>query len=766
MSDAQASPHMRDNLAQLQTESLHAITILAAGIVYAWALFLMWPITGGQSPSPLLGLAVISLLLGTGIGFSWREKNLVLAANAFVWGSLVAIGLTVLRLDSPTYSFLLVIPVIFSSVLLGQRGFAVVSAVANMLSLATLGLGIRHSGADLGGIGATLLAVLPIIPTLLVTVCAWLSSRNLHAALLWVWAGYEQAHQNEQLVRERAGELRRALRALEEASFRIERANYLLALARDRAEEARRLKQQFAQNISHELRTPLNLIVGFTELMTETPEYYGATLPSGYARDLNIVHRNAQHLQNLVNDVLDLARIDAAQMTILPERVDVGDLIRDVINTTQSLVESRGLRLCGTVAQDLPAIWVDPTRIRQVLINLVNNAARFTDQGGVSIMACADADQVLFSVSDTGVGIPPEELERIFEEFHQADGSIRRRHGGAGLGLAISRRFVELHGGRIWAQSEVGRGSTFHFALPLADDPLGAVLQPNTATVETAARAHREMPLLMAVSPNPAAAALLARYRGACRTIAVPSEVEARAMAKRTFPQVVILDEEEHHLDLQDLRGLATEWGVPSATFVLCSLPDESKFVERLDVQGYLIKPLSRQELWDVMRGFGDAVDKVLVVDDDLDFVQLMRRMLEDNPVRRYAVIEAFGGYEALDMMRYHRPDLLLLDLELPDLDGFQVLKRMRAVASLRDIPVVIVSGEGARQDQGPLDAGILLYRAGGWMPGEMVRQVQAAIDAAIMSIGDQPALSGGPAVSRAFQDRSQLPKPGPAPAA
>jgi signal transduction histidine kinase len=233
----------------------------------------------------------------------------------------------------------------------------------------------------------------------LVALASYLSENNLYTALDWLWHAYGLAHKNEQEAFERRAELRRALKALDEATHRLERANYMLVLAHDEAETARRLKQEFPQTISHELRTPLNLIVGFTELMIESPEHYKEPLAPAYLRDLNIVHRNASHLQKLVNDVLDLARIEAAQVAMLPEETDPAVLVREAVNTARSLIESRHLALHTEIEPDLPHLWVDPTRIRQVIFNLLNNAARFTEQGSVTVRVCRHGEVIACSPS-------------------------------------------------------------------------------------------------------------------------------------------------------------------------------------------------------------------------------------------------------------------------------------------------------------------------------------------------------------------------------
>ena len=290
----------------------------------------------------------------------------------------------------------------------------------------------------------------------------WLSSRGLYTVLDWAWSSQQRANQLLEELRDRRGELNRTLVALTEANRRLKRTGRELALARQRADEARRLKEQFAANISHELRTPLNLILGFSEMMYLSPDVYGEMeWPSTLRRDVHQIYRSSRQLMDLINDVLDLSRIDAVRMPIHSEPSDLAEIIREAVETASDLFRGRVLDVRVEMPPELPPLNLDRTRIRQVLLNLLNNAARFTQHGHIIVSAERNEREVVVSVADTGVGIPAEELPAIFEEFHQVDMSLRRRQEGAGLGLAISKRFVELHNGRIWAESQAGEGSTF-----------------------------------------------------------------------------------------------------------------------------------------------------------------------------------------------------------------------------------------------------------------------------------------------------------------
>jgi len=733
-------PDLSDDLAQLQRESLKLIALLAGVFGYGWLLRSMPPNYGVAAP-PSAWVGTGLLILGAAISLLLKERRLRFATYLLVWAILGAAVCAMLTFPAPGTLYLFIMPVIFASVLLSPPAFLAVAATA-ILAILTVDLSRTGTPVLSGDRAFPFQPISLIVDSLshntglpltiigLATLSSWLSTRSFYTALAWFWHAYERARHNERAARDHQAELKRTLKTLDEVTHRLERANYMLTLARDQAEEAQRLKQRFAQTISHELRTPLNLIVGFAELMTQSPEYYGGQLPTSYLRDLNIMHRNACHLQELVNDVLDLARIEAAQMGILPEETDPAILVEEAVNTARSLVEARGLALQTDIEPNLPRLWIDRTRIRQVLFNLLNNAARFTEWGNVTVSVCHQEGKVRFAVADTGVGIEPAEIPRIFDEFHQVDGSTRRQYEGAGLGLAISRRFVELHNGRIWVESQLGKGSTFYFSLPvrLANPTLFAS-NPSLDTNQQLSAASHEEPILLAVTRSLSAAALLTRYVHGFRTVVVPGLEQARHTVQQLMPQAIVLDKANEELDPVELEALVQTWGLPDTPFMICPLPGEEPLRQRLAVDGYLIKPVSRHSLWGMVRRFGEDVDKILVVDDDQDFVLMISRLLEDSRVRRYQVINAYSGYEGLTMIQHHRPDLVLLDLMLPDMDGTQVIERIRANAQWQNIPIVIISAQDEMDHQLILRGPIMITKKDGLKANEVVGWIQDVVN-------------------------------------
>jgi len=717
---------IQEDLRTLQQDTLRKACRLSLIAAYAWVLthllLLGSDFAFAQSPSLRVAWIGMVTLISLSLLSQWAQARYVLSSILLVAGLFVATSLALWAYGAPILAALFVLPVFFASVLLYPwTALLIWGAASGVLVLLSL-----PPGGPIP-LGSSLLAIGILA---LASAAASIFSRNLYVALNWTWTEWQRASESEQAALERGSELRRALKALDEASARLERSNYSLHLARDQAEEARRLKQQFAQTISHELRTPLNLIVGFSELMVESPEYYGGALPAPYRRDLSIVQRNARHLQALVNDVLDLARIDAAQMSVVIEQVKPADLAENAVAIVRSLVESRGLYLRTEVEPGLPSLQVDATRIRQVLVNLLNNAARFTDQGGITLSVARADGSITFAVTDTGVGIAADDIPKVFEEFRQVDDVPRRRHQGAGLGLAISRRFVEMHGGHISVDSVVGQGSTFHFDLPLvvpedaAVGQLAGALQPSTAGTQ-----GPETPVLLAVTRSPLAIGLLSRYVRGCRTIAASSLPEAIEAARRLMPQVIVIDTANQAISPEQLRALLTDCRLPYTLGIACPLPGEDTNREMLGASGYLIKPVSRPVLWDALRQFGDDVDSILLVDDDRDFVRLMRRMLQD-PVRRYQVSAVHTGQQALDKLGEGLPDLVLLDLKLPDLDGNEVLARIRANPDWANLPVMIVSAQDeVEEGQAVLTGPFVVGNSSGLLPNQTVRFIQLAVE-------------------------------------
>ena len=512
----------------------------------------------------------------------------------------------------------------------------------------------------------------------------------------WSWSNSLRAQRLLDEARHRQGELNQALDDLAHLNRQLALTNQKLDQMRFVAEQANKAKTDFVAKVSHELRTPLNMIVGFGEMILEAPEAYGMRLPPALLADLEVIMRNSQHLSDLIDDVLDLSQVEAGQMALTREHVSLPEVVDAAVTAVRPLFDSKGIYLRCAVAEDLPTVYCDRTRIREVILNLLINAGRFTDEGGVELRVSREGGSVLTSVSDTGPGISPEDSERLFRPFQQLEDPLRRRHGGSGLGLAISKSFVELHGGRMWVESELGQGTTFTFRLPVEPaapveagalrwlEPTWEYRQRSTRPTLPEADVTRR---LVVLEEGEALQHLLRRYLDDVEVVAVESHEEALAELARTPAQALIVNDPSVPDALERLAGVELPNGTP---VIVASIPERNA-VEGLDVSDYLLKPISRHHLLDAVGRLAPDGGTVMIVDDQPDALRLFWRVLA-SAEQDYRVVTATDGEEALALAREAHPDVILLDLVMPGMDGFQVLAERHRDEALRDIPVVAVS--------------------------------------------------------------------------
>lgn len=716
MQDYAGKYDIQREISDLQTDSFKNLLVVMSVVSYIWLGRIAWP-SGHQFPF-IAWVSSLVLMSSVLVSILVRQWQLRLSYFLAIAGSYVSIVLAILTFTTETSFYLFLAIPIIASVMYEVRGILIWGGI----TLATGFLLYANQPVPQWNNFGVWVGILALLAIGLI-----LSQYSFYTALTWAFNGYQEAAENQQREREKQAELKQTLKSLDTATYNLERTNYLLTVARQQSEEARQLKQQFAQNISHELRTPLNLIVGFTELMIQSPEYYGPILPHAYLRDLTTVYRNACHLQGLVNDVLDLARIESAQLNLAQEPTDIGQLILDTASTVHNLVDARGLELRTDIEPNLPIVEIDPVRIRQVLFNLISNAARFTDTGSITVGICSAGHNVTCRVADTGVGIPEREINRVFEAFHQVDGTTERKHEGAGLGLTISKHFVELHGGKIWVESAEGKGSTFFFSLPTK-----TTIEPHKIHVvrQTDSGNRNRERLLLAVTRSPAAITLLNRYLAQCRTVVVADLEQAAVAIRNILPQAVLIDTTsyEQSLTAEDLDQLAQEWNLLKTPLIAGPLPGEERLRQRTTAAGFLLKPVNQESLWNTLRQYEANVDKILLVDDDRDFVRLMKRLL-DNPLRRYRVFSAFSGREALRLVQHFKPDLVLLDFRLPDISGPEVLKALRRMPGYEKIPVIIVSAQDELDTMEALHGPLIVTRQEGYLPADIIHATQSVLD-------------------------------------
>ena len=582
------------------------------------------------------------------------------------------------RYRTPTALSLGVLGIVAANALQGTRSALLVALLTWLAGLALTWGGTGDSLVMRSSAGT-------LVVYLMAWAASWLSYRPMRASVEWAITGWAQARQALQEIRSRRSELYRALKALQEATSRIERMNHELIVARREAEVARAQKARFAATVSHELRGPLSLILGFSRLIARSPERYAEPLPMAYAQDIETIYRNTQHLVALVDDVLDLSQIDAEKLPLVKDRVDLNqDVVQKAISIVQPLIERKSLYLRSEVEEGIPSLIADAVRLRQALLNLLMNAIRFTTQGGIVVRTALRGDSVLVSVQDTGPGIAAQDIPRLFREFSQLERAEKGEARSSGLGLNISKELIELHGGSIWVESDMGAGTTVHFAVPLPGASEKASTLINT---EAAAHPSNGEDCCLVVHNDPSVVRLLARYIQGCRVVGLPREQNPVEWVSHLHPKAILTTPDM--VEPLETALAAARLPVP---LIACGMPLAEEQPQFQGVMSYLIKPILPEAVASVMGQVEqNGETNVLIVDDEPDATRLLENMLTALP-RPYHIARAYSGREALKRMESIVPDIVFLDLVMPDLNGEQVVAQMRDDERLAEVPVVIIS--------------------------------------------------------------------------
>ncbi|HEX6015008.1 MAG TPA: response regulator [Geminicoccaceae bacterium] len=555
----------------------------------------------------------------------------------------------------------------------------------------------------------------------------------------------------EAIAEEKTREIYQANVRLQQLNGRLEelvrQRTAELAAARDEAVRASQAKSDFLAGMSHELRTPLNAIIGLAEMLKED-----AAAEDGGAAELleplDRIHRAGRHLLQLINEILDLSKVEAGKMDLLVEEFDVAAMLAEVRATVAPLVAGNGNELEVRCGDDLGTMRSDQVKVRQALFNLLGNAAKFTKHGRVALTArrlarAGGGGWLEFAVSDTGIGMTPEQVARLFQAFAQAEPATARRYGGTGLGLALTRHFCRLLGGDVTVTSEAGKGSTFTVALP--------------AAVEQAREERRESPAageargtVLVIDDERAAHDLLGPGLAArgYRVLHAYGGREGLRLAREARPDAVALDVVMPGMDgWAVLRELKADPALRHLPVALVTVVGDREMGYALGAADYLTKPVDPEALVRVLdryRAGGGGRAEVLVVDDDPLAREVLRR-----PLARagWGVGEAADGREALARLARSRPAVVLLDLMMPGMDGFEVLERMRGEEAWRGIPVVVVSAKDLGREEAAWLGGRAerVFRKGAHERAELIGVVEGM-------------LARRPAEGRTGRDRAESP--------
>ncbi len=475
------------------------------------------------------------------------------------------------------------------------------------------------------------------------------------------------------------------------------------------AEGANRLKSRFLSMVSHELRTPLNLITGLSNMLLD--EYERSSVHNSLQEDLKRIYISAQHLDGLIRDVLDLASSDVGQLKLTCESLDIAEVLQAVAVIGEQLARDKGLAWHVEISKNLPRVWGDRTRLRQVTLNLVSNAIKFTSYGEVRLTALVQEGRLMVVVNDTGLGIPLHEQSVIFDEFHQSERTTARGYGGLGLGLSICRKLVEMHGGEIsvCSSGKEGEGSTFSFSLPVIERKMDL-----SAKIVPFSGAQKVLLLVKDEKSGDTLLKDLIRRGYEADICLIKEETDWLAALLLATPDVVVLDlglTSEHGWEiLKVMKENPSTKDIPVLFYTIAADTDHGSLLE-ID---YLTKPVGTAALAEMFISKGilnpesnvEAGRSILVVDDEpgiLDMhVRIVKTQLPD-----YRVLQAKDGREALNIIQQERPALVLLDLMMPELDGFAVLDEMRKSEQTRNIPVVVITGQAlTEEDMARLNSG------------------------------------------------------------
>ena len=467
-----------------------------------------------------------------------------------------------------------------------------------------------------------------------------------------------------------------------------------LADARDAAMEATVAKSRFLANMSHELRTPLNAIIGITEMVMEDAEDSG---DRSLREPLERIARAGKHLLQLINDVLDLSKIEAGKLEVNYEPVDLASLVGDVIGEAETLAAKNANRLSVDCPPNIGAVHSDPTRLRQIMLNLLSNACKFTENGSVSLSVARSRedgnDWISMRVDDTGIGMTSEQLGKLFQEFSQADSSTTRKYGGTGLGLAISDRLCRLMGGSIDVKSEPGVGTTFSVRLPAEQAGV-----PEAAPIEMAPTpagyATERTNRVLVIDDDATVRSLMRRYlsREGFEVVTADGGREGLEFARDLHPSVITLDVFMPDMDgWSVLQAIKQDAELSRIPVIMMTISDEKQKGFTLGASGYLTKPVDRVQLTQLLDRFKTiaGTPRALIVEDDLNAREMMRRLLVGEG---WAVSVAANGREALDRLTDERTNLILLDLMMPEMDGFEFLAEFRKNPEFTSTPVIVVT--------------------------------------------------------------------------
>lgn len=537
-------------------------------------------------------------------------------------------------------------------------------------------------------------------------------------------------------IQQRSSDLESARLSLEEANHTLEKKvqerTAELGSALMTAREASHAKSSFLAKMSHELRTPLNAIIGYSELLSED------TNDDAVKEDLNKILSAARHLLGLINDVLDLSKIEAGKMDLYIEPLDLWTVVQEIAGLVTPLCEKRNNTLVVECSDSIGVVHADATKLRQILLNLLSNASKFTESGRVIMKATrgplAGEDWIQIDISDTGIGMTDEQMGRLFQAFTQADSSTASKYGGTGLGLAICRQFARIMGGEVSVTSEVGKGSTFTLRMPARvrrpkTTSSGAPVSASSPTATVPGKLSQDVLVIDEDESVQRALAKILEPEG-LNIISARTGKDGLRLARERHPRIIILDILMPDMDgWTVLKELKQHPALAAIPVVLLTMTDDKETGFALGASAFINKPIENDQLLEAIQHHKASADgrHALVVEDDPHQRDLVMRMLEKEGWEAEFVV---NGAEALEAVAARQPAIILLDLLMAEMDGFEFLTHLRANPDWKTIPVVVITSMDLTSDvrarlQGRVDN---IFQKGRYSRDNLIRQIRDSV--------------------------------------
>lgn len=590
---------------------IQAITVVVL-VVFSWIVF-----DASTNQHPERFQLFVGLILTTVVTeVLRRNKRIAGASLAYTVGTTLSLGVILWNFGPDTLSlFWFIIPIAIANLTLNTSSAITMTCLSMIVMVAPTA---HHIGFP----EVVYSAAMPLVLSAIVAGVIQANTMMNNEMVYWASDSQQKAAIREEKFFKQREQLAETTLELTKVNSRLEMVNKQLEESRAKVEQVSQAKTIFLSNMSHELRTPLNVVIGYSSSMLRMPEMYdNYPLPDIYRNDIELIMENGQYLVGLINDILDLSKIEAGKLELNLARVNMLDIFKGVIATCVGLAKDKSVQIMPDYPDDLPWAWADPLRVRQIILNLMSNAIKFTDTGSVTLSARKDGDFLRISVIDTGIGIPETALATIFDRFQQAQQSAEKQIHGTGLGLDISQRLTQMHGGEMTLTSEVNKGSTFTFTIPLA---------PVETQVET---------------------------------------------------------------DTDDDTA-----------------PDRLKIFEDVD-ESYI------------------DLHTILLVEDEVNTRNMLRRSLESDG---YVVIDTHDGEQVLELASGLIPSLIVLDVRLPNMEGWDILKSLKANAETSAIPVIVHSAYGDRETA--LRYGAAQYVQKPVTPEVMSKAIQSILSTVVLN--------------------------------